>query len=106
MVTYVPNATQATEPVESQTVESAALEFRTLKLRTNQLDTTVANNLATLVAADSAIIAAQVAGDADIVAYVSPYIDAVAAANFMLVQDLGFIYDPVAPFNYFDLGTI
>lgn len=31
MATYVPNATQATEPVESRTVESAALEFRTLK---------------------------------------------------------------------------
>lgn len=28
---YVPNATQTTEPTESQTVESAALEFRTLK---------------------------------------------------------------------------
>ena len=31
MATYVPNATQITEPLESQTVESAALEFRTLK---------------------------------------------------------------------------
>jgi hypothetical protein len=31
MTTYVPNANQTTEPVESQTVESAALEFRTLK---------------------------------------------------------------------------
>ena len=31
MATYVPNANQTTEPVESQTVESAALEFRTLK---------------------------------------------------------------------------
>lgn len=31
MATYVPSATQLTEPVESQTVESAALEFRTLK---------------------------------------------------------------------------
>lgn len=31
MATYIPNATQATEPVESRTVESAALEFRTLK---------------------------------------------------------------------------
>lgn len=33
MATYVPNATDTTEPVESQTVESAALEFRTLKTR-------------------------------------------------------------------------
>lgn len=31
MATYVPNATQTTEPLESRTVESAALEFRTLK---------------------------------------------------------------------------
>jgi len=31
MATYIPNATQTTEPVESRTVESAALEFRTLK---------------------------------------------------------------------------
>ena len=36
MPTYVPNATQATEPTESQTVESAALEFRTLKTLTNR----------------------------------------------------------------------
>jgi hypothetical protein len=35
MATYVPNATQTTEPVESRTVESAALEFRTLKTSIN-----------------------------------------------------------------------
>jgi len=35
MATYVPNATQTTEPVESRTVESAALEFRTLKTSVN-----------------------------------------------------------------------
>lgn len=35
MATYVPNATQTTEPVESRTVESAALEFRTLKSSIN-----------------------------------------------------------------------
>jgi len=35
MATYVPNATQTTEPLESQTVESAALEFRTLKTSVN-----------------------------------------------------------------------
>lgn len=35
MATYIPNATQATEPVESRTVESAALEFRTLKTSIN-----------------------------------------------------------------------
>lgn len=31
MTTYIPNATQTAEPIESRTVESAALEFRTLK---------------------------------------------------------------------------
>ena len=35
MATYIPNATQTTEPVESRTVESAALEFRTLKASIN-----------------------------------------------------------------------
>ena len=35
MATYIPNATQTTEPVESRTVESAALEFRTLKASVN-----------------------------------------------------------------------
>lgn len=35
MATYIPNATQTTEPVESRTVESAALEFRTLKSSVN-----------------------------------------------------------------------
>ena len=35
MATYIPNATQTTEPVESRTVESAALEFRTLKSSIN-----------------------------------------------------------------------
>ena len=42
MATYVPNATQTSEPVESQTVESAALEFRTLKTRVNALAASVA----------------------------------------------------------------
>jgi len=41
MATYVPNATQTSEPVESQTVESAALEFRTLKTRVNALAASV-----------------------------------------------------------------
>ena len=35
MATYVPNAADFTEPLESQTVESAALEFRTLKTSVN-----------------------------------------------------------------------
>ena len=41
MPSYVPNATQTTEPVESRTVESAALEFRTLKTRVNDLEDAV-----------------------------------------------------------------
>ena len=36
MTTYIPNATQIAEPVESRTVESAALEFRTLKTSINE----------------------------------------------------------------------
>jgi len=65
MATYVPNATQTTEPVESQTVESAALEFRTLKTSVNgrvaslqtEIDTeelTRAAEVAALVAVDEA----------------------------------------------------
>jgi len=37
MATYVPNATQATEPVASQPVFSAAEEFRTLKASVNAM---------------------------------------------------------------------
>ena len=54
MATYIPNATQTTEPVESRTVESAALEFRTLKASVNDriedvqdaLDAEIVNRLA------------------------------------------------------------
>ena len=54
MATYIPNATQTTEPVESRTVESAALEFRTLKASINarvedvqdNLDTEIVNRIA------------------------------------------------------------
>jgi hypothetical protein len=66
MATYVPNATQTTEPVESQTVESAALEFRTLKTSINgrvaalqtEVDTEEVNRAnadAALTAADAAL---------------------------------------------------
>lgn len=37
MATYVPNATQATEPTASKTVFSAAEEFRTLKTSVNAM---------------------------------------------------------------------
>lgn len=54
MATYIPNATQTTEPVESRTVESAALEFRTLKTSITAriedvqdgLDTEIVNRIA------------------------------------------------------------
>lgn len=45
MATYIPNATQTTEPVESRTVESAALEFRTLKSSINSRIADLANEL-------------------------------------------------------------
>lgn len=37
MATYVPNATNATEPTSSRTVDSAAEEFRTLKNSVNSM---------------------------------------------------------------------
>lgn len=55
MATYIPNATQTTEPVESRTVESAALEFRTLKSSINSRISEVA---ADLTAEEAARIAA------------------------------------------------
>ena len=57
MATYIPNATQTTEPVESRTVESAALEFRTLKSSINTRIAALANEL-------SDEEAARIAGDA------------------------------------------
>ena len=70
MATYIPNATQTTEPVESRTVESAALEFRTLKGSINgrigdvqaALDAEIANRIA----GDTAETAARIAGDANL----------------------------------------
>ena len=59
MATYIPNATQTTEPVESRTVESAALEFRTLKASVNARIEDVQDNL-------DAEIVNRVAGDANL----------------------------------------
>jgi len=56
MATYIPNATQTTEPVESRTVESAALEFRTLKASINARFEDVQGAL-------DAEIASRIAGD-------------------------------------------
>lgn len=60
MATYIPNATQATEPVESRTVESAALEFRTLK---TSINSRIAAEEAARIAADSALQATDVTQD-------------------------------------------
>jgi len=54
MATYVPNANQTAEPVESQTVESAALEFRTLKKHALQFLTTDADTSKTTLPAATA----------------------------------------------------
>ena len=59
MATYIPNATQTTEPVESRTVESAALEFRTLKSSINSRVAAVQSDL-------NAEEAARIAGDANL----------------------------------------
>jgi len=99
MATYVPNATQATEPIASRPVESAALEFRTLKTsitsRVDSLQTELDAETIERTNADNAIVAS-----------ISPYIDQVALVNFPNNFDLGFISDPVAPLNFFDFGSI
>ena len=59
MATYIPNATQTTEPVESRTVESAALEFRTLKASINSRIEDVHDSL-------DAEIVNRIAGDANL----------------------------------------
>ena len=59
MATYIPNATQTTEPVESRTVESAALEFRTLKASINARVEAVQGDL-------DAETTARIAGDANL----------------------------------------
>ena len=59
MATYIPNAAQTTEPVESRTVESAALEFRTLKASIN-------GRIGGVQAALDAETAARIAGDANL----------------------------------------
>ena len=70
MATYIPNATQTTEPAESRTVESAALEFRTLKGSINSRIDTVQANLdaeeAARIAADTAETSARIATDAQL----------------------------------------
>ena len=98
MATYVPNATQATEPVESRTVESAALEFRTLKGSVN----TRVDALEADIAAEEL---ARISGDALIVDMVSPYITQIANAGFTGNMDLGLVSDPVIQAT-FDLGTL
>jgi len=105
MATYVPNATDFTEPLESQTVESAALEFRTLKGRTNTLEATVASNLVTLQAADAADTADRIDADRNIIDSFAPILDGSVAANFTN-YDLGFVIDDVPAGSTFDFGTL
>ena len=63
MATYIPNATQTTEPVESRTVESAALEFRTLKASVNSR---IDAEEAARIAGDAAEASARIASDAQL----------------------------------------
>lgn len=66
MATYIPNATQTTEPVESRTVESAALEFRTLKTSINaRIEDVQANVDAVQDNVDTEIVN-RIAGDANL----------------------------------------
>lgn len=105
MATYVPNATQATEPIESRTVESAALEFRTLKASINtRVADLEADNLARMadIAAEED---ARISGDAVIVDMVSPYVTQIANAGFTGNMDFGFVIDPIIQAR-FDLGTL
>ena len=105
MATYIPNATQATEPTESRMVETAALEFRTLK-------TSITARVQGLEAADIVLQgnldieeAERIAGDALIVDMVSPYITQIANLGFVGNMDLGLVSDPLVVAN-FDLGSI
>ena len=98
MATYVPNATQATEPVESRTVESAALEFRTLK-------SSITSRVDDLQLQITAEIAERISGDELIVDMVSPYITEIANLGFTGNVDLGLVSDSVIQ-SRFDLGIL
>ena len=70
MATYIPNATQTTEPVESRTVESAALEFRTLKAfvnsRIEDVQDTLDAEIVNRIEGDATETAARIEGDANL----------------------------------------
>jgi len=115
-MSYIPNATDASEPVESRPVESAALEFRALKTLVTGLQSSTADEIARLDAAgaaeiaarianDNLEIAARVAGDTAIINMVSPYISKLASLEFFGISDLGFVYDNVINGTH-DLGTL
>ena len=95
---YVPNAAQATEPVESRSVESAALEFRTLKSSINSRIDTLTSNLATEVSERRL-------NDELIVDMVSPYITEIANLGFTGNMDLGLISDSILQ-SSFDRGGL
>ena len=105
MATYVPNATQTTEPVESRTVESAALEFRTLKGSINARMDTLQDNI------DAEALTREAADDGlaqqieDVSDYVSPYISQIANLGFDGNLDMGLISDAVIQ-NTFDMGGL
>jgi hypothetical protein len=104
-MSYIPNAEDTAEPVESRSVESAALEFRTLKTLVTGLQSSTAGEIARLDAADAAEIAARVEGDTAIINMVSPYISKLASLEFFGISDLGFVYDSVI-YGTQDLGTL
>jgi hypothetical protein len=94
MATYIPNATDVSQPVESQTVESAALEFRTLKTRTNALETSLGVETT-----------ARIQGDQDILDYVSPYVTAAYTYDVLAGGDLGLVTDSTIV-ESFDFGGV
>lgn len=94
-MSYVPNATDVTQPMEYQTVESAALEFRTLKAKTGDIDDLLAQE-----------IAERIDADRNIVDSFSCILDTWVAANFTNF-DLGFVIDAVPPCGAtFDFGSL
>jgi hypothetical protein len=98
MATYIPSATNATQPTEDKTVESAALEFRTLKAN-------VVPRLSTLETGLTAEIVNRTNADNLIVDMVAPYITEIANLGFTGNMDLGLVSESIIQ-SSFDLGTL
>lgn len=105
MATYVPNATQTTEPIESRAVESAALEFRTLKTSINTRILALETADIVLQSNIDAEESERIAADDLIVDMVSPYITQISNLGFTGNMDLGLVSDAVIQAR-FDLGTL